>query len=169
MLGVCLLAVAVFFAGCSAKVPRTQILPSDRSYSAELKGTLFAVSFAAQLDVEPEKGGVRAFSLRFLRSQSGIPEGLTLSGFCGAEGLSDQSITARLGEVCVEVDPAVLQTLLLPVTVLVCRNDYTAIQKNESGFLLRYPDGTTLTLSPDFLPLHYSSFACDLDILSIPS
>ena len=163
-LTICLVAVTISFAGCRETAPREWILPPDSRFCADVAGTLHGVPFAAHVEIEAENAGKRVFTLSFLPSGSTIPAGLTLVGACGAGGVPLQPVTATLGELRVEVSAAALQHLLLPVVTLLLRNDYSTIQKTESGFLLTFPDGATLTLSPDRSPLRFSSPVCEFEV-----
>ncbi len=145
-------------------MPRERILPTDRHFSADIRGVLGGVPFAAHLEIEAEKGSVRAFSLCFLPSDGGLPVGLTLSGLCGVDGLPMQGITVCLGDLRVEVGVDAVQELLFPVTALLSRNSYSTVQKTEAGFLLRFPDDAEMLLSPDFSPLRFSSPSCSFEV-----
>ena len=130
------------------------------SFSAELAGELYGVSFCARLEVTEEETG-RKIRLEYLSPPA--LEGLILETVAGEEG-----VTLTLGEQRLETTAAAVAGWLLPAEalLLVGEEPPLSVERNgEGSYRFVLPGETIFTVDPKGIPQSLSSPNICLSVL----
>lgn len=161
-----ILCIAHLFNACAA--PANYLAYQSQNFCAELRGTLNGIEFGAQIDIKtintpkspPENTEDRLenyeIEIRYLspKELKGILVSVKYDPSTGT-----LLTTAQLGEISVNIPKERIRGWLRPAEVLLSlsRNTLKSVQKNQTGFLLSFEEGISLTVDPSGRPLSLQS------------
>lgn len=143
-----LLCLSLCLTSCSPSPP-DYFAFRTKAASAELKGVLFGKEFSAKLTLTPQDSGY-AVTLSYL--SLGTHEELHISVLLDGEGHGKSEASVSLAGLSVSCEPEAVQGLLAPVTALFSRGEPSAVTRQEDSYILRFENGSVLTLGEDGLP-----------------
>lgn len=145
-----LLLSCIFAAsGCRSTPSRRSY--REESFRAEISGELFGIPFGARLSKDAE-----GEHLTYL-----YPDTLShLTLHRSADG-----ITLESGELFTALPEEALAGLLSPLEALLSEREILRIQKTEEGSRIALSGGGTLTLTPEEIPVGYTSSALRFSVV----
>lgn len=156
------LILCMLLAGCAKSLPDpVGYLGSD--FSAELCGDNGGVGFSAVVTVENCDGGRRC-TIRYITPEILYDVAITLLYASDGEPQGDAEIKAA-GGVLFTASAAAVEGLCAPLRCLVSAPETSAVQKTDLGYLFTHPDGSTLVLSSDGVPLKYDSSSVGFEVV----
>ena len=142
------LALALGLLSC-APSPPNYLAYQKKGMTAEVKGELFGSSFCAKMTISPQEAGYEA-TITYL--SLGATQDLSLSALYASNGEPTGKVSLTLGTHSSTCAPAAVQGMLSPVTALLSFGDPASVLRESDRYVLRYEDGSELTLKSDGTP-----------------
>ena len=161
------LACTLLLGGCAASTLQ-YFSYREESFCAELRGTLHALPFCAEITVEPTVSGY-SMQIKYLgdpnREKEYTLEGLTVVAACSADGTPNGTATVTYQGVSTDTDGRLVADLLLPISSLLSPVSFATVQKERDGFRLGLEGGGELVLDGRMFPHSFSSSALSFSVV----
>jgi len=148
--------------GCADQTPPDYLAFLKRAFAAEIRGERNGTAFSAKISATPSEDGV---TVRVEYLTPDTLSGISVTSTCTADGSLAGDAEVCRGKTAVRLDAESVSGLLEPVRGWFLLDTHTAVQKQESGYVLQFADGVAAVMNEAGLPKSYSAPSIWYDVI----